>query len=114
EVRPYTRVWNEANVATSRPTRELALAVRETAPYALSFVPERLEVEAGKKAEVKLKLNRRWADFKSKVNVQALGFPGNVRLTAPEIGEGKDEATLILDVQAGSRPGEYTLAVAGQ
>jgi hypothetical protein len=114
EVRPYTRVWSEANIATSRPTRELGLAVRETAPYALSFVPERLELEAGKKAEVKLKLNRRWPDFKSKVNVQALAFPGNIRITALEVGEGKDEATLTLDVQAGSRPGEYTLAVAGQ
>ena len=29
EVRPYTRVWAEANVGTSRPTRELVLAVRE-------------------------------------------------------------------------------------
>ncbi len=114
EVRPYTRVWSEANVGSSRPTRELALAVRDTAPYSLAFVPERIEVEAGKKAEVKLKLNRRWPEFKSKVSVQPIAFPGNIRLTAPEIGEGKDEATLMFDVQAGSRPGEYTLAVTGQ
>ncbi len=114
EVRPYTRVWSEANVGTSRPTRELALAVRDTAPYSLAFVSERIEVEAGKKAEVKLKLNRRWADFKSKVTLQPTAFPGNIRLTAPEIAEGKDEATLTFDVQAGSRPGEYTLAILGQ
>src|SRR5438094_1603710 len=89
EVRPYTRVWSEANVATSRPTRELALAVRDSAPYALTFLPERLEIEAGKKKEVKLKLNRRWPDFKSKVNVQPSSFPGNMRLSTLEIAEGK-------------------------
>src|SRR5262249_30817848 len=111
EDRPYTRVWSEANIATSRPTRELALAMRETAACALSLDPERIEIEAGKKAELKLKLARRWTDFKSKVGLQQAAFPGNIRLTAPEIGEGKDETTVSLDVQAGSRPCEYTLTV---
>ncbi len=114
EVRPYTRVWSEANIATSRPTRELALAVRETAPYALTFVPERIEVEAGKKAEVKLKLSRRWPDFKSKVNLQPTALPGNIQLTTPEIPDGKDEATLTITVQPGARIGDCTLTALGQ
>src|SRR5262249_18203446 len=58
EVRPYTRVWTEANITSSRPTREFVLAVRDSAPFALEFADERVEVEAGKIAELKLRLRR--------------------------------------------------------
>src|SRR5207247_2310102 len=59
EVRPYTRVWTDPSLGSSRPTRELALAVRDSAPFALRFAAERVEVEAGKRAELKLLLDRR-------------------------------------------------------
>jgi hypothetical protein len=114
EVRPYTRVWTDANVGSSRPTRDFVLAVRENAPYALSFVPEHVEVEAGKKAELKLRLDRRWKDFTNKVSILPLAPPGNLRLGNAEIATGKDETTLTVDVQAGSQPGDYTVTVLGQ
>jgi Bacterial pre-peptidase C-terminal domain len=114
EVRPYTRVWNQANQNSSRPTRELAVAIRDSAPFALHFEPERMEVQAGKKVEVKLKLQRRWPDFKGKMSVLPLALPGNIRLGNTEIGAGKDEVTLTLNVQPGTRPGTYTVGVLGQ
>ena len=60
EVRPYTRVWNAPDQNSSRPTRELVVAVRESAPFALQFAHDRVEIEAGKRADVTLKLDRRW------------------------------------------------------
>src|SRR5262249_9951507 len=49
EVRPYTRVWNSPDQNSSRPTRDLVIAVGESAPFALQFVQDRVEIEAGKK-----------------------------------------------------------------
>jgi hypothetical protein len=110
EVRPYSRVWPEANIGTSRPTRELALAVCESAPFALSFEPDKIEAEAGKKVEVKVKLTRRWPDYKSKVTLQST-LPGYLQVTAPEIPEGKDEATITLSSTA---VGDHTVTLNGQ
>jgi hypothetical protein len=114
EVRPYTRVWTDANLGSSRPTRELILAIRDSAPFALQFAPERVEVEAGKKAEMKLRLARRWPDFKSKLTVLPQALPGYLRMDNAEIAAGKDEITLSVNVQPGTPPGEYTLTVVGQ
>jgi hypothetical protein len=114
EVRPYTRVWPEPNISTSRPTRDFVLAVRDGAPFALEFAEERAEVEAGKKAELKLRLRRHAKDFTNKVTVQPLAAPGNLRVAGAEIAAGKDEASVTVDVPPGTPPGEYTLTVLGQ
>jgi hypothetical protein len=114
EVRPYTRVWPEPNISTSRPTRDFVLAVRDGAPFALEFTEERAEIEAGKKAELKLRLRRHAKDFTNKVTVQPLAPPGNLRVAGAEIAAGKDEASVAVDVPPGTPPGEYTLTVLGQ
>jgi hypothetical protein len=114
EVRPYTRVWPEPNIGSSRPTRDLVLAVRDAAPYALSFAAERVEVEAGKKAELKLRLLRHAKDFTGQVTVLPLAPPPPLRVGNAEIAAGKDEGTVTLDVPPGTPPGEYTLTVLGQ
>ncbi len=114
EVRPYTRVWNDASLNSSRPTRELVVAVRDGAPFGLRFEPDRVEVEAGKPVQFKLKLDRHWADFRSDVNVLPLEFPGNFRLGTSKIAAGQNELTVTIDVQGGTRPGDITLAVMGQ
>ncbi len=69
EVRSYTRVWNDGSGggATSRPTRELTIAVREKAPFSLRFTADQLQIEAGKKVQVKLALHRLNPDFKEKL-----------------------------------------------
>jgi hypothetical protein len=114
EVRPYTRVWPEANIATSRPTRDFILAVREGAPFELEFAEERVEVEAGKKSELKLRLRRHAKDFTNKVTVQPLAPPGNLQVGGGEIAAGKEEASVTVNVPPGTPPGEYTLSVLGQ
>jgi hypothetical protein len=111
EVRPYSRVWQSTDLNSSRPTRELMIAVRETAPFAVAPVVERIEIEAGKKAEVKLTCERQWPDFKAAVNLQPLSFPGPIKMANASIGEGKNEAVVTFEVQANARPGEYTVAM---
>jgi hypothetical protein len=114
EVRPYTRVWTVANAASSRPMRELVIAIRESAPYAMKFSTERIEIEAGKKVDLKLQVERLWPDFKGSVNVIPLAFPGPIKMSAFTIAEGKNEGTATIEVQGGARPGDYTIAVMGQ
>jgi hypothetical protein len=114
EVRPYTRVWTQADLSSSRPMRELKVAVREQAPFDLQFATDRLKIEAGKKVDLKLQLNRHWPDFKGPVNLLPLSVPGPMQLGQAMIGEGKTEAILPLNIGAGTRPGEYTLVVTGQ
>jgi len=114
EVRPYTRVWQEANVSSSRPTRELVVAVRETVPFAVHFAAERLEVKAKSKVELKLRVDRLWPDFKNTVTILPLSVPGQFRLSNKEVPAGQSEVAVTIEVQPGTPPGEYTLAVTGQ
>ena len=114
EVRPYYRVSNDNNIGGSMPTRQLAAAVREKSPYLLTLTPDKVEIEAGKKLEIKAQLTRHWPEFKEKLTCLPLIFPGNFKLQNTEIAAGANEATLSIEVQAGTRPGEYTLAVLGQ
>lgn len=114
EVRPYTRVWQEANIGSSRPTRELIVAMREISPLSLQFTTDRIEVEAGKKVDLKLQVERRWPDFKGSVNVIPLAFPGPIKMGAFTIPEGKTEGTASIEIQNGARAGAYTIAVTGQ
>ncbi|HEY2252157.1 MAG TPA: PPC domain-containing protein [Planctomycetaceae bacterium] len=114
EVRLTTRVWQEANISSSRPLRELFIGVRETAPYSLKIVPDRISVESGKKAELKLVATRTWPEFKEKITVIPLSFPGNFNLGSFDIAAGESEKTLSIDVQNNTRPGDYTLTVLGQ
>jgi hypothetical protein len=114
EVRPYTRVWNAPDQNSSRPMREQIVAVRESAPFALQFVQDRVEIEAGKKADVTLKLDRRWPDFTAALTVQALAAPGPLKVPDTQMPAGKNDVVVPVQVQAGAAPGEYTLVVRGQ
>lgn len=111
EVRPYTRAYLQVG---SRPLREPWLAVRDRAPFGLRLEPERLSVEAGQKAEVRLLLTRYWPEFSGPVDYQPLSWPGLFQLGNGTIPAGQTEATLTVSVQGGTRPGEYTLSVLGQ
>jgi hypothetical protein len=115
EVRPYTRVWNSTDLNSSRPTRELVVAIAgEPAPFALTPAAEKLEVEAGKKAEVVVKCERLWPNFKGPVTLIPLSFPNPVKMNTVTIAADRGEATVTLEVQANARPGEYTVALTGQ
>jgi hypothetical protein len=86
-------------------------AICETAPFQVSAVSQRIEVEAGKKTEVKLECNRNWPDFKAAVNLTPALFPNAIKAGAVSMGEGRNEATLTLDIPANTRAGEYTVTV---
>ena len=113
-VRPYTRVWSNQDMNSSRPTRELVVTVGESSPYALRPTSERLEVLAGQKVELQVQLDRRWPDFKGAVTIVPLAFPGPIKMGQVTIAEGKTEATATVEVQNGARAGDYTLALQGQ
>lgn len=115
EVRPYTRVWNSTDLNSSRPTRELIVAVSgENTPFSLTPAVEKIEIEAGKKADIVVKCERIWPEFKGAITLIPLSFPNPIKMNTATIGEGKTEATVSLEVQANARPGEYTLAITGQ
>jgi hypothetical protein len=113
EVRPYSRVWNSTDLNSSRPTRELVLAVREAAPFAVTPA-EQATVEAGKKVEVKVACARLWPEFKGAVTLTPLSFPGPIKMGTMSVAEGKNDATITIEAQPNTRPGEYTLTLQGQ
>jgi len=114
EVRPYTKVWNNAGMNSSRPTRELALAIRPSAPFAMQFATDMVEVTAGEKAEVKLQVTRHWTDFKNDVSVSPLAIPSGFSMPNGKFAANGQEITLTIEVQNGRPPGDYTFAVLGQ
>jgi len=114
EVRPYTKVWNQQGMNSSRPTRELVAAIRPAAPFAMQFSEEVVEVIAGQKAEVKLQLTRQWPDFQNDVTVSALSFPGGFSMANGKFAGADQEIALAIEVQANRPAGDYTLAVLGQ
>ncbi|WP_425618887.1 PPC domain-containing protein [Anatilimnocola sp. NA78] len=113
EVRPYSRVWQD-NPASSRPTRQLMLSVRELAPFGLQFESNKLTIEAGKKGEAKLQLKRLWPDFTGQLSLQSFAPPGSIKMNLPQIAAGANEATVTFDVQNNTQPGEYTITLLGQ
>jgi hypothetical protein len=114
EVRPYTRVSTSTQLSSSRPTRQLVVAIRETAPFHVSGTMERVEVEAGKKVELKLQCQRLWPDCKSPVTVTPLAFPGSIKTGTLSIPADQSEASATIDVQPNAKPGEYVLALQTQ
>ncbi|AMV18849.1 hypothetical protein [Planctomyces sp. SH-PL14] len=111
-VRPYSRVWN--NSGTSLVHRSQMVAIREPGPFDLAIEPAEIEVKAGDKVELTLKLTRRWPEFRSKVAIQPLEWPGQFRLGNFDIASDATSAPLKVEVQQGTRPGRYTLTVLGQ
>jgi hypothetical protein len=111
EVRSHSRVTNQQGC---RPTRELAVSIRDKSPFAFALVPGKITVESGQKVEIKLQLTRLWPDFVGAVNYQPLNFPGQFQLGNGTIPAGQTETTLSINVQAGTRPGDYTLTMLGQ
>lgn len=114
-VRAYTRIESQANRSSSRPTRDLMVSIiPEKPPFSLRFASEALRIEPGSKAAVGIVCDRHWPDFKGSVTVNGLSLPGPVRMPQATIPEGKATGTLLIEVQAGARPGDYTVCASGQ
>lgn len=112
EVRPYTRV--NANQASSRPCRAIAASIRETGPYAVVVEPSTLTIEAGKEVAIQVIVKRLWPEFKDKISLQTLGWPGNFQLGNFDVNGDQTEATVTIKVQPNTREGNYTLCLEGQ
>ncbi len=112
EVRPYTRVNN--SLSSSRPTREIASSIRELGPYSVTCDPSELSIEAGKEAQLKVTVKRLWPDFKDKVALQPLNWPGNIQLSNFDIAGDQTEATVTIKIQANSQAGVQTVTLLGQ
>jgi hypothetical protein len=116
-VRSATITWAVAQAAPtiSRLDRELALAVREKAPYILTVESNDIVVSQGEKITVMVKLARQ-GDFKQAVNVVALNLPANLVQQPLSIAAGADSGKLTLDYKGGALPAgsKITLALRGQ
>lgn len=113
EVRAYTRVWS-SGLNSTRPTRDLIISVRDGSPFRLECLTDRVEVEAGKPIELKLRLVRRWADFKGDVTIKSLTFPNNFSMSDSAFKGKTSEIALAINTQGNLQPGQYTLVVIGQ
>jgi hypothetical protein len=119
EARPATIAWpvpNQQNIRTmTRLDRSLMLAVRPKAPGKLQALTDKLVLTQGEKKEVKLKLTRSLAEFKSQFQVtpvqpempQGMNF-GNLNFTT-----GKDEQTANVQTQGNTPPGTYSIVFRG-
>ena len=114
EVRPYTRIWQDNNPGSSRPSRAPVISVRETGPFQPGVRERKLTIEAGQKAEVKTQLKRLWPEFTNQVNLQAVAFPGPIKANLVQIAAGANEATVTFEANSGAPPGEYTVTILGQ
>lgn len=113
EVRPYTKVWANANLNSSRPMRELVVATRDKAPFGLRIEPDTATVEQNSKLELKVIATRHWPDFKAAIKLLTLQLPGGIRLADAQINASETEAKVTLDI-ATPRVGEHTVVIQGQ
>lgn len=114
EVRPYTRSWNNAGFNSSRPTRQLGLAVREKGPFALSLVPAEVTVESGKSVDVTVRARRLWEGFDGKITIIPSALPGGFSMGNSQVAASAAGGKVTFNVQAGRLPGKYTMTVLGQ
>ncbi len=63
---------------------------------------------------MKVLVRRLWPDFKDKVSLQHLSWPGQIQLNNFDINGDQTEATVTIKVQAGTQPGKHTLALLAQ
>jgi hypothetical protein len=117
EVRSASLTWpspQQQNVpAFSRIDRGLVLAVRGKAPYSLTAKTDRIDVAQGDKVTIPVKVAAVAGDFKTNVQVGALGLPQGVNLPPLTLAPGKD-GNLVLETRTGFSPGTYALVLKGQ
>jgi hypothetical protein len=113
EVRCSQRRWAIANINTSRVCREICLAVRDSAPYALRAPTESVNVTAGTGAEVKITVERRWPDFKGKVQLTGLNLPAGFNVAATDLPADKTDVPVKFTVAGNVPPGTYSVVLRG-
>lgn len=110
-VRPYTRVWNQANLSSSRPVRQLTLAVCQPAPLRVMLEPAEIEVESGSAARLVARVQRHWPEATNEVRLAPLMFQGNFQMAEAVVPAAAGEVGFEIRVQPNTAPGRYTMAV---
>jgi hypothetical protein len=123
EARPASVTWpvqaQQGIPTISRVDRELVLAVREPAPFAIASSLDKAVVQQGDKVNLTLKLNRISADLKQPITIATVdtiqGLPVNpiaINNAQPfTIAPDKADGTLVIDVKPTVPPGVYTIAL---
>jgi hypothetical protein len=113
EVRCCQRRWPIANINTSRVCREVCLAVRGKAPYAVKLPATPASVAAGGNFETRATIERIWPEFKGKVQLKALNPPPGFNIPTVDVPADKAEGTVKITVAPNVPPGNYTLELRG-
>lgn len=117
EVRPATITWPgvQPNIALiSRLDREMVVAVRGQAPYAIAAEKASLNFLQGEKITIPVKFTAIKADFKTPVQVVALNAPPGLVSQPLTLSIDKKTGTLSLDTKMPTPPGVYTVVLRGQ
>jgi hypothetical protein len=107
DARPVVRAV--ADQPHSRMARNLLLAVRPSAPFALTASPEQATVAPGSAVELRVAVKRLWPELKGSVQVVGQGPPPEFTLTPADVAADQSEAVVRLAVGENARPGSYTL-----
>jgi hypothetical protein len=113
EVRWSQRRWNIDNNNASRVCREICLAVRPGAPYALKMPEGRISVAAGAAGEMRVVAERLAADFKGKIQLNGLSLPPGFDVPATELAADKSEVKVKIVVAGNVPPGTYSIVLRG-
>jgi hypothetical protein len=112
DVRCCQRRWAIDNKNTSRVCREICLAVRGKAPYALKLATP-VSVPAGGSFETKATIERLWPEFKGKIQLKPLNAPNGFNIATVDIPADKNDATIKVTVSGNVPPGNYTIEMRG-
>lgn len=102
------------NDAISRMATTLAMAVRPSAPFAVTAAPAQVSASPGATLELKATVQRRWSDFTGAVQLAGLDAPPNWDITGVTIPSGQAEAIVRVKLPQNARPGSYTLVLRGE
>jgi hypothetical protein len=106
-------VQTVANQQGSRLARNIALAVRPGAPYALTASPAQATALPGGTIELKVAVRRISPDFKGPIQLTGLDTPPPFGVPTVDVPAGQAEATVRVTVAPNARPGAYTLVIRG-
>ncbi len=107
-------VQQAGTTTLTRIDREIVLAVRDKAPYALTLAKDKVSAVQGDSIKVAVKLKLDGDAFKTPVQVQAVGLPATLVMQPLTLAPGKEEGTAIIDGKGVVAPGNYTIVFRGQ
>jgi hypothetical protein len=113
DVRCSQRRWPIDNINTSVAVRQISLAIRSQAPYALKLPEKKIAVAAGKEVEFPVTLTRYWPDFNGKVQITGLNLPPGFEFATKDIPAEKTVLQAKLKVAANVPPGDYSVVLRG-